>query len=162
MKKSIKKLILMLISVSMFAVMPLTAFAGEDYTDVSTESYVTHLDDGSYYVTIFEKETDYQLMTSVKSIKKSTIYYSSDDIAQWKFILLGSFEFDGTTSKCTNSSVSVDIYKSKWYMSSKSASKSGNKATGNVTMKMKSSLGTVISTKTASLSITCDKNGNCS
>lgn len=170
--KLIKKIALILTSATMFVMMPLTAFAAnyEQYEQtVSTKnSYTTYLDDGSYYTTAIGSNNTSILSavsaastTSITSVTqtKTVTYYNADGVMLWRFTLKGTFIYNGTTSKCTSASSTVNIYGSGWYIDSKSASASGNKAIGSVTMKRKL-LGVVTSTKTVNATLTCDKNGN--
>ena len=167
MKSFLKRALLVLVAAVTFAAVPFTVFAGEFDPTVPADGYVTYLDDGSYYVTVIEDCPDVgdpvntagSRSTVTKS--KSTTYYNSSNTAQWKFTLKGTITYDGSTSQCTGASSSVTIYNTAWSVYSKTASHSGNQATGNVTMQRKV-LGIVVETKTRSLTLTCDKNGNVS
>lgn len=171
MKKTIRRIVLLLTAIALFTIMPFTAFAGKYEAKVSEETtYTTYLDDGSYYVETFTYSPEAIEMSSVslqaatsssKSASKSVTYYSSDNVALWKASVNGTFTYNGTTSTCTKASHSVTIYNSAWYKYSGSAYASGNKATANITMKKKF-LGIVTSTRSATLTLTCDKNGNLS
>ena len=88
-------------------------------------------------------------------------YTSSNGITQWKATLKATFTYDGSTSRCTSvDSPSVVIYDNTWSLDSKSCSKSGNTATGNITMAKKLLLGS--SKAPITLTLSCDKNGNLS
>lgn len=165
-----KKIILTLVAVCLFASLPFTAFASGIETIGAEDSFITYLDDGSYYVeTIIDTPeisniSPISLQTATKSSKtgtKSFTYYSADDVAQWKATVTGTFTYDGTTSTCTNSSHSVTIYISSWYKHSGSAYKSDNKAIADITMKRKF-LGVVSFTKSVNITLSCDKNGKLS
>lgn len=96
-----------------------------------------------------------------KSGSKAYTYYDSTGKTLWKATLTGSFTYNGSSATCTSSSVDVTIYDSTWHTASKSANKSGNTASASVTME-KSRLGITVTTKSASISLSCDKNGNLS
>ena len=148
MKKAITMLILFLI---LFVIVPLTN-AGS--------SEIEYLPDGSYYVT--EISSKLQTSNSPKgsdTFKKSTSYFNSNGIKQWTMVIHGSFIYDGNSSLCTDSWVTYSISNTSWHYSSSSASKSGNTATGSLTM-IRIVAGITVDTKTKSLTLSCDKDGN--
>lgn len=159
-----KKIISILTVICIFAALPCTAFASEGTTFTSEgitlsneDSYITYLDDGSYYtVTITES-----VARSVKAGSKSVTYSSSTGEDLWKVAVNGSFSYNGTSVTCTSASYTVTIYDSAWYKDSGSAYASGNQAIADVTMKKKL-LGVVTSTRNVHLVLSCDKNGNLS
>lgn len=118
-----------------------------------------YFDDGSY-MTIEVAYSPARATWSVTGNKQYT-YYDSSSVAQWKAVLTGTFTYTGTSSTCTASSVNVTIYDSSWYVISKSASKSGNKATAAVTMGDKAD-GVTIMKVPVNLTLACDINGNLS
>lgn len=169
MKRSVKIVFSLLLCVTLFSMMSFTAFASATKTEIEAIDDIVYFDDGSYCITTIEPITNTSLLsgadgtlstTSSITATKSTTYYSALNVALWKFNLTGTFTYNGTTSTCTSASCSVNIYNSSWYIDSKAASKSGNKATGSVVMK-RSALGLTI-VRTANLTMTCDKNGNIS
>lgn len=126
---------------------------------VENQMETIYFEDGSYMtVEVITKGTRASGSTSGS---KPYTYYDSDGSAQWKATLSGSFSYIDSSATCTSSSVDVTIYNSSWYVSSKSASKSGNTASASVTMGKKMA-GVTVMTKTLSLSLSCDKNGNLS
>jgi len=92
---------------------------------------------------------------------KNYSYYDRNSVKQWKATLTGSFTYTGSSSTCTSSDINVTIYNSDWYVYSKSASKSGNTASGSATVAEKL-LGVTITTVPVSLTLKCDANGNLS
>ena len=96
-----------------------------------------------------------------KSGSKPYTYYDSDGKTLWKATLTGSFTYNGSTATCTSSRVDVTIYDSTWHTASKSSNKSGNTASASVTME-KRQLGITVTSKSVSMSLSCDKNGNLS
>lgn len=142
-----------LVSVLLLCMIPVCGNAMENQMET------IYFEDGSYMtVEVITKST--RASGSVSGSKPYT-YYDSNGSAQWKATLSGSFTYNGSSATCTSSSVDVTIYNSSWYESSKSASKSGNTASASVTMGKKMA-GVTVMTKTASLSLSCDKNGNLS
>lgn len=142
-----------LVCLSLFS---LGAFAAE--ADTSGEEIIRY-EDGSYFAVTYVNPGIRTAKTQTGS--KIYTYYDSDDVVRWEAVLTGTFTHNGTTSACTSSSCSVTIYDNDWYVVSKSASKSGNTATAEVTMGYKV-LGVTVSTKPYSLTLTCDKNGSLS
>lgn len=135
-----------------FSLLPLSVFA-------STTQDVICFEDGSY-LTVQLEQKESRASGSVTGSKTYT-YKASDGTSQWQAVLTGTFSYTGSSATCTASSCSVTIYKSDWYTISKSASKSGNKATGTATVGRKS-LGVTVDQKTANMSLSCDANGNLS
>ena len=128
----------------------------------TTEGQVTYFDDGSYLTVTIVKDWESALRAS-KSITGAAVYdyTSSNGITQWKATLKATFTYDGSTSRCTSvDSPSVVIYDNTWSLDSKSCSKSGNTATGNITMAKKLLLGN--GKVPITLTLSCDKNGNLS
>ena len=92
---------------------------------------------------------------------KTLTYYSSSGQKLWEMSLRGVFIFDGISAICIDSYVSYSVYNSQWQFVSKTQTKSGNTASGSVTMKQVI-LGITVQTITKSLTITCDEHGNIS
>lgn len=159
--KSIKKIILTLTFIALFVMLPFTVFASEYETVTSEETYITYLEDGSYYTTTIETVTVPSiLLTSTSSVTetKAITYSSSTNEKLWTVTVKGTFTYDGTSSKCTKASHTIDIYNNSWYIYSQNSYASENKAIADVTMKKKT-LGIVTSTRSVNLTLTCDKNG---
>lgn len=123
----------------------------------ATGESTVYFKDGSYMVTTIEEISTRASGTKTQS--KARTYYGSDDEIKWKILLTGTFTYNGTSSTCTSSTCNVDVYASNWYVVSKSAEKSGNEASGTVTMGQ-TFLGINISKPVHTLTITCDKDGN--
>lgn len=116
-------------------------------------------EDGSYIV-VGPIESSTRASGS-RTASKPYTYYDSDGVAKWKATLTGSFTYNGSSATCTSASMDVSIYNSSWYTYSKNASKSGNTANGSATMGWRVD-GSTVTKKSASLSLTCDANGNVS
>ena len=88
-------------------------------------------------------------------------YFSANGDLAWKVTLKATLTYDGFTSRCTSvDNLAVNIYDSDWSVLSKSSSKSGNTATGNVTMAKQFLIGS--GNVPVILILSCDKNGNLS
>lgn len=125
----------------------------------AAECETIYLDDGSYI--IVETITGGARASWSVSGGKQYTHYDSGGSSNWKVVLNGTFTYTGSSSTCTASSVDVTIYDSSWYVVSKSASKSGNTATGSVVMGEKAG-GVTVTRVPVSLTLKCDANGNLS
>lgn len=130
--------------------MPVSA----DENVVSTS--IEYLEDGSYLVTTITETTTSR--ATVKTGNKTITYTNSDNEAQWTYKITGTFSYTGSSATCTAVSDSYTIINDNWHMSSHSCSKSGNTASGIVTMKYKI-LGITIDTVSRNLTLTCSSTG---
>ena len=141
---------IMMVLLMLVSILPVAGNAAEAVETV-------YFDDGSYMII----EVNYSLARETWSVtgNKQYTYYDSDGVSRWKAVLNGTFNYTGSGATCTASSVNVTIYNSSWYTISKSASKSGNTATGSVTMGLKSA-GVTVARNPVTLTLSCDANGN--
>lgn len=151
MKRFTRICALVLVSVLLI---PIQVFATVERNS-STE--IVYMDDGSYYVIVIEESRT--RATYSKTGSKHYTYYSSENVAQWKVTLTGTYTYNGSTSSCTAASASATIYKSTWSVASKSATRSGSTATGNFVIKLSLLLGQSTNVP-VTLTLACDKNGN--
>lgn len=120
---------------------------------------VIYFEDGSYItVSLSEAQTR---ASGTKSGNKTYRYYDSNDVELWRAVLTGTFTYTGSSATCTASSCNVTISNSAWYVVSKTATKSGNKALADLTMGKKV-LGITISKKSVSMQLACSANGTLS
>lgn len=129
---------------------------------VSTE--ILQLANGDYCEITITEETDSPQLFAAASTKKGAktyTYKNSSGTSLWYVKVTGTFTYNGSSSKCTNSAVSAASKISTWKISSKSASKSGSTATAKATAKLYLNT-TVMQTVTKSVSLNCDKNGKLS
>lgn len=133
--------------------LPLSIFAQE------TDEEVIELADGSYYTVTIQESVN--RASGTKTGNKTKTYYNSDGVAQWKLVVTGTFSYNGSSATCTASSSSVTILDSSWYTISKSATKSANTATANANMGKKV-LGVTTTKIPATVTLSCDANGNLS
>lgn len=125
--------------------------------EIVTSSVVEYFDDGSYAVITITEDIN-NSRASVKSGTKTYTYSNSDGETQWTYKITGTFSYTGSSSTCTAVSDSYTISNDNWHMSSHSCSKSGNKASGTVTMKYKV-LGITTKTVSKDVSLTCSATG---
>lgn len=122
----------------------------EKDSGVPSLSYIEEVfEDGSYFqVTIMETSSDaVRRATNTKTGSKVYNYVDSNHKSLWTITVKGSFTYNGSTSKCTNSSVSVKSYVSNWTVSGAKAWKSGSTAYASAQGKMKNVLGQTTKTR---------------
>ena len=139
--------------------------AGEKDSGVPSLSYIEEVfEDGSYFqVTIMETSSDaVRRATNTKTGSKVYNYVDSNHKSLWTITVKGSFTYNGSTSKCTNSSVSVKSYVSNWTVSGAKAWKSGSTAYASAQGKMKNVLGQTTRTVNKQVSLTCSPSGKLS
>lgn len=120
---------------------------------------IIYFDDGSY-ITV-ETSVIETRANSTRTGKKTYTGKDSNGDEQWRAVLTGTFTYNGTTATCTSSSCSVTVVNDAWYVVSKSTSKSGSSALGDLTMGRKF-IGITVEKKTINMKLTCDKNGTLS
>lgn len=153
MKKKIVSLVLT--TVLVLALLPFSAGAVE----TSSREEIEYLSDGSYIITTIEESVSRASGNKVGTRTKAK--YDSNDNLDWEIVLRGVFNYTGTTSSCTASTISVNTYDSAYSKDSSSATRSGNTAYGTATIIQKV-LGVTISKDTYNLTLSCDKDGNLS
>lgn len=139
--------------------------AAEKDSGVPSLSYIEEVfEDGSYFqVTIMETSSDaVRRATNTKTGSKVYNYVDSNHKSLWTITVKGSFTYNGSTSKCTNSSVSVKSYVSNWTVSGAKAWKSGSTAYASAQGKMKNILGQTTKTVNKQVSLTCSPSGKLS
>lgn len=154
MKKNILVSIILSLAV-IVSCFSMPVYAAEEKTVSSTTT--EYFDDGSYLVTTITEEANNSRATT-KTASKTATYKNSDGDILWTYKVTGTFSYTGSSSTCTAVSDSYTISNDNWHMSSHSCSKSGNKASGTVTMKYKF-LGITANTVSKDLTLTCSATG---
>lgn len=150
MKKRIVSLILVLVVLLVY--FPSYTYAAS----VNESEQIIELENGcSLVITIREVPSR---ASGTKTATKNYSYKADNGTVEWKAVLTGTFTYDGTTATCTESSVTTYVYASNWYEVSKTAGKSGNTATGSVTMG-RTVLGFTVAKETYNMSLTCSPDG---
>lgn len=150
MKKIISLFLSFLFLAAVFVLPAYPAAASE-----ATSTTVTYLEDGSYFVTeLFETTT---ARSSTKNGTKETTYYTSSNVAIWKLVLTGTFEYDyGVSSRATNASAYVNLYTSSASVDVCNAYTAATQAYGYASV-------TYLGNSTyKEVKLTCDKYGNLS
>lgn len=116
-----------------------------------------------YYDETIEIISTAPLTRATKTItgKKTASVKNSSGKVLWSVTVTGSFTYTGLKATCTSSSVSAQSNDSLWKISSKSHSKSGNTATATASAKYYLD-GSVISTQTKTVKLTCSASGKLS
>lgn len=132
MRKVISTILIIMMMLSLGSVI---AFADSEV--VSTDSSVEYFDDGSYVVVTLDVDESVSAAraTKTKSGGKSYKYYSAKDKLLWIVTVHGTFTYTGSKATCTKATTSSEVYDNDWKVTSATASKSGNKAIGNFTVK---------------------------
>lgn len=124
----------------------------------TTQTEIISFEDGSYLTV---ELTTVQSRSTSRTASKTYHYHNLLGTEEWYATLTGTFTYDGTTSKCTLSGVTIGITDSSWYIVSRESHEEGDTAYGTVVMGVKF-LGITTDKKTVNMSLTCDKNGNLS
>ena len=144
---------------AMFLFLQFFPVSAEAATNATYAGDIIYLENG-YYITI-ECSTIATRATSTKTGSKTYVCRASDGTEEWRAVLSGTFTYTGSSATCTASSCSVSITNTNWYVISKTASKSGNTATAELTMGRKL-LGITIDKDTISMQLTCSASGTLS
>lgn len=158
-----KRLFSLLISLTLFFLLSFNTLALSDLDKGTSRTFVEYLDDGSYIITtITEEKTSYSAYASfTKSGSKITTYTGSDGEVKWTATLRGTFTYTGSSATCTASNITFSSNDSNWKATSATASRSSNKAIGDITVKHYV-LGIPIKTIEATIILTCSANGTLS
>lgn len=158
-----KKLIAFFISLSLLFVFCSTTFATTSLTETSTNSSVEYLDDGTYIITTIEEANNSYstFATTIKDGNKTITYYNANNEMMWMATLSATFNYTGSSSTCTIANISYSTYDSNWEITSATATKSANKAIGNITAKHYF-LGITTKTVERTLTLTCSADGTLS
>lgn len=120
------------------------------------QTYIEYISDDIYVEYIIE-ESPLTKTTYTKSGKK-TANVKNGNTLLWSVTVHGTFEYTGSTSICTKSTVSTTCPDTRWKISSQSASKSGATATGKATGKRYNN-GVAVETYTQSVFLVCGSDG---
>lgn len=114
--------------------------------------------DGSYLETEIIQTSNTK--STIADARKRSTYKTSSGSVLWYGEVIGSFYFDGNTSRCISASVSSGSYSKEWKITNQSAYKVGNTATASVVASNYTEAGSFIGNKKFTISLSCDKNGN--
>ena len=143
-------------AVLILAILPISTFASTEVTD---NENIIHFEDGSY-ITIELISVDTRT-SGTKTGSKTYCYKNSDGVEEWRAILTGTFTYNGSSATCTATNCNVTITNTNWYTVSKTVSKSGASALGDLVMGRKW-LGITVEKENFKMQITCSPNGTLS
>ena len=158
MKKILSTILVVIIA---FSFLSISVFA-ENTNSIISEN-VEYFDDGSYIVTTLTVSDESYLSraTVSKTGSKKVVLYNSSDEAMVTLKLTATFTYTGSSATCTAATPSYTIHEDSWKVTTATASKSGNKATGNFTAKHYALL-IPIQTRDVAITITCSNTGTLS
>lgn len=138
-----------------------TFFDTSAILDSNSVYSIKYFDDGSYLVTSIIQDDVSIFATNTKTSSKKNEYFNSSGELMWDAIITGTFVYTGTTSTCTSSSITYNVYNSNWKITSATSAESGNKAIGYITAK-RYFVGIPVQTVEETISITCSADGTLS
>lgn len=140
-----------------------TVYVFAEDNDTIIYKTTEYLEDGSYVVTtLTEKEENANARaTATKTGSKTSIIYNSDDEPLVTMKVTASFSYTGASATCTSVSPTYTVHSSSYKMTSATGTKSGNKGTGNFTVK-RYVVGIPVQTIEKSITITCSNSGTLS
>lgn len=155
-----KKILSLIMVFALMCSLTVSSLAVVNNNEVSARSDIEYLEDGSYIVTeITVGFSDFSVAAaSTKSGSKTIKHYDSNNELQWTATIKGTFSYTGSTAMCTASSITYSILDDSWKMTSATASKTMNKAVGNVTAK-KYTLGVPVKTVEKTVTLICSASG---
>ncbi len=115
--------------------------------------YTIYYEDGSYAIVTLNIAST---RSAVEDTKAYT-YHNAQGQRCFTYVLRASFTYNGVTSRADSCRYAAEIYRQGWDMSTHSEYVSGNTAYGRATF-----TGPNGESRTVSLTLTCDKNGNIS
>ena len=151
-----KRLLSVALIMIMVAMCTITSFAIVEKDEIE----VIYFEDGSYLeIVVVEPDKSFSTYaTQTKTGDKVLSYKDSNGELKWKVTVTGTFTYTGSSSTCTTSSISYNVYAENWEIIETTASKSSNKAIGNVTAK-RYLLGLPVQTVTETITLSCSATG---
>ena len=148
---------------SVSAAMETNSLSQEADSNILISESVEYLEDGSYITTsMYKTPVLYRASTYEQPASKVLTYTDNNGKLHWKYTLSAVFTVNpGVSATCKMCAGTPSISDNSWSIVSNKPSRSGNKATGTITMK-RTVLGVVTQNTTKTLTITCDANGNLS
>lgn len=143
-----------------FLAMSLSANAFAVESEAIDSQLITYADGSTLEITVFQIPSITRSSGNITGGRSYT-HRDSNGSTNWTATLTASFTYNGASATCTTASCSVSISDSSWYVVSRTASRSGNTATANLTMGRRA-LGVTVSTSNYTITLSCDKSGNLS
>lgn len=144
MKQAFSMLAVMLLALKLLT---FPALAADDLS-----AYTIYYEDGSYAIVSLNSNP---FARSGADGETFYTYYNALDQRCFTYAVYGTFTYNGTTSRADSCDYAATIYRQGWGIATHLEYTSGNTVYGNATF-----TGPDGQTRTASLTLTCDKNGN--
>lgn len=122
-----------------------------------TKVTIEYLDDGYYIETVITENT---LTRGTKTATKTSNFHNSAGDVVWYVSVTGTFTYNGATAYCHSCSHNAKSNSSYWTIRSVTSDTYVNTATATAVARHSS--GTASQDFTASVTLTCDKNGTLS
>lgn len=148
-----KKIIISIFTVlSLFMILQVKALESN-----TTANVVEIFEDGSYIEVTIEKNN----ATRSSTVTGNKTYSYKDETGKllWSVKITGTFTYDGSNAKCTNSSIRTSCPAFAWKLSNISSSKSNATAYGYVTAKRYNAVGVCLQTINKTVNLTCSPSG---
>lgn len=169
MKKTVKHLLVSILAASSLCTsIPLSASAATVSPQISenvssglvmVDQTVEHLADGGYITIEIYESPSLSRAISQKQGRKVVTQSDSNGKMVWQYTLSATFSVNsGVSATCTKVTGTPSIYDTAWFTVSNTPNRSGNRATGNITMQNRTSKQKV----SRSVTLTCDAYGNLS
>lgn len=118
------------------------------------ETYIVEKENSTFNLSTFAT-------TKQKTGEKTVLCKDKNNKTLWSITVHGTFDYNGTTSKCTSVSMSKKIMNSSWALTNSSCSKSGNSCKATTTGKLMAD-GSVIQTINKTVTLKCSATGELS
>lgn len=159
-----KKTMLLTLILSILAIsIPYNVKAAEDIPAAAGEEYIEYFDGGyivhsvAYDYAEAGSVSTYATQITTKSATSSV--YDSNNKLVAEFVLTATFTYTGSSATCIDALYTTQIYDKNWKFTDASVDRASNYATGTFTIK-KTLLFITQATKSDTIKMTCDKNGN--
>lgn len=137
----------------------ISVYAANDTNGINLGTEYEYMDDGSYFE-ISTIQTSSNLLRTTKTYERTKTYKNASGTPLWYVRVTATFNFNGSTSSCTNAYSSAASYNTAiWKIISHNSSHANNNAVAYATAKRYMS-GVVVETQNQSVTIACDANGN--
>lgn len=151
-----KRFIFLSCLVLVFSLLFSVAVQAEAPQSVLVSQYTEYYADGSSCVISVYQDVPSTRARGTTSGSKNCDHRDENGIVVWTLTVYGSYSYNGVSATCTSASYGYTIHNSAWSRVSGSAARSGNTATAYGTFAKDGQ------NHSASVSLSCDANGNLS
>lgn len=151
-----KKLIFLSSLLLAFSLLFSVAVQAQAPQSVLVSQHTEYYEDGSSCVISVYQDVPSTRASGTTRGYKDYDYKDERNVIVWTLTVYGSYSYNGISATCTNASYGYTIHNNAWSRVSGSASRSGNTATAYGTFTKSGQ------NQSASVSLSCDANGNLS